>query len=735
MMNNKTWGGRFNKALDPLTIEFNASLAFDHVLYAYDIQGSQVHATMLARQGIITHEEAEVINKALTEIKTELHDGKHVLDETHEDIHMFIEHLLITKIGEAGKKLHTGRSRNDQVALDLRLYTRDAASNIMAQLYTVTDVLRKLSLKHMTDKMPGYTHLQQAQPIYLGWVFDTYLAMFNRDITRLQDMKKRMNFSPLGAGALAGSSLPLDREWVAQALGFDGIIENTLDAVSDRDYIIEFCSTASIIMVHLSRLCEDLILWATQEFGFITLDDAFATGSSLMPNKKNPDILELIRGKSGRVFGHLFAILTVMKGLPLAYNKDMQEDKEGLFDSVKTVTSCLNILSPFLESVHFNTGLMEEKANSGYLDATATLETLILKGTPFRDAHHQVGQMVASALEQHCSLSELINKDETLLSVMHGKDLPQPEATASSEPIKYSAKPKHLLTGMELEAQDIKRLLSMASTIKKNPGEYRQLLAGKNLAMIFEKPSFRTRLSFTLAMENLGGSAIESVTSTRKTEEPRDLIRVLNGYCNFVMVRTHDDDALIEMADYAQVSVINGLSALYHPCQVLADLLSLQERFGTLEGLTLAYIGDGNNVLHSLLLMAPLVGVKINYCCPVDHQPDEQILSQSKQLFPDMVHCYSNPEIAVRHVDAIYTDVWTSMGFESQATEHHFAGYQVDESLMAQAKPTAVFMHCMPMERGKEVSESLPDSPSSIIFAQSENRMHVQKALLIYLSS
>ena len=252
--------------------------------------------------------------------------------------------------------------------------------------------------------------------------------------------------------------------------------------------------------------------------------------------------------------------------------------------------------------------------------------------------------------------------------------------------------------------------------------------------MIFEKPSFRTRLSFTLAMENLGGTAIESVSSTRKTEEPRDLIRVLNGYCNFVMVRTHDDEALTEMAHYAQVPVINGLSALYHPCQVLADLLSLQERFGTLEGLTLAYIGDGNNVLHSLLLMAPLVGIKINYCCPVDHQPDEQILSQSKQLFPDMVHCYSNPEIAVRHVDAIYTDVWTSMGFESQATEHHFAGYQVDEYLMTQAKPTAVFMHCMPMERGKEVSQSLPDSPSSIIFAQSENRMHVQKALLIHLS-
>ena len=410
VMSNKTWGGRFKKPMDPRALEFNASLAVDHVLYPYDIQGSQIHASMLARQGIISVDEAHEINTALNEIKQELQEGKHILDPAYEDIHMFIEHLLIEKIGETGKKLHTGRSRNDQVALDLRLYARDAASNIMAQLYEVTDVLQKLSSKHVNDKMPGYTHLQQAQPINLAWVFDAYIAMFHRDINRLQDLKKRMNFSPLGAGALAGSSLPLDRDWVAQSLGFDGYIANTLDAVSDRDFIMEFCSVASILMVHLSRLCEDLILWATQEFGFILLDDAFATGSSLMPNKKNPDILELIRGKSGRVFGHLMGILTVMKGLPLAYNKDMQEDKEGLFDTVKTINSCLSILSPFLESLHFNTALMEEKAGAGYLDATTLLESLILKGIPFREAHHQVGQMVGEALEKGCSLTELLNE-------------------------------------------------------------------------------------------------------------------------------------------------------------------------------------------------------------------------------------------------------------------------------------------------------------------------------------
>lgn len=480
---------------------------------------------------------------------------------------------------------------------------------------------------------------------------------------------------------------------------------------------MEFCSAASILMVHLSRLCEDLILWATQEFGFITLDDAFATGSSLMPNKKNPDILELIRGKSGRVFGHLLGILTVLKGLPLAYNKDMQEDKEGLFDTVKTLISCLTILPPFLESLHFNTDLMEKKANSGFLKATALLESLILQGVPFRDAHHQVGQMVAEAVEKGCTLDELYID---IPSVHHKQ----------AESVHQSKQIKHLLTGMELDGQDILGLLQLASSIKKNPAKYSKTLLGKNLAMIFEKPSFRTRLSFTLAMENLGGTAIESISNTRKQEEPKDLIRVLNGYCDYVMVRTHADEALEEMAQYAQIPIINGLSALYHPCQALADLLSLQERFDSLEGLTLAYVGDGNNVLQSLLLMAPLVGVRINYCCPVNHQPKQEIL---KITSSQMISSYSSPEEAVQNAHAIYTDVWTSMGFEGQEMDEGFAEFQVNEQLMSHAKPEAVFMHCMPMERGKEVSVSLPDSPASIIFAQSENRLHVQKALLIFL--
>lgn len=410
-MAHKTWGGRFKKELDTRVMHFNASLAFDKVLYAHDIVGSQAHAKMLARQGLITDNEADMICNGLDEISHEIAKGIHEFDETNEDIHMFVEQLLITKIGDVGKKLHTGRSRNDQVALDLRLYSRDAGLQIITLIQNLNHVLEELARVHAEDKIPGYTHLQQAQPIYLGHFFAAYLAMFQRDLGRLHDWHTRMNYSPLGAGALAGSTLPLDRAWVAKTLGFNGVIENTLDAVSDRDFIIEFCSSASIVMMHLSRFAEDLILWATQEFGFITLDDAFATGSSLMPNKKNPDVLELIRGKSGRVFGHLMGILTVMKGLPLAYNKDMQEDKECLFDTVNTLTACLDIMTPFLRSVQFNTKLMAQKANSGYLNATAILESLVLKGTPFRDAHHQVGLWVQAAMDKNCSLEEIIKSE------------------------------------------------------------------------------------------------------------------------------------------------------------------------------------------------------------------------------------------------------------------------------------------------------------------------------------
>lgn len=410
-MTNKTWGGRFKKPLDNRVNQFNSSLSFDHVLFEYDITGSQIHVKQLAKQKIITEDESQAIFAALEEIRYEIQQGHCSFNESdEEDIHMFIEQLLIQKLGDLGKKLHTGRSRNDQVALDLRLYARDKGYLIKELLTKLIHCLDDLASKHQQDLMPGYTHLQQAQPITLGSYFNAYQSMFARDKSRLDDWFKRMNYSPLGAGALAGSILPLDREWVSNALGFTGAIPNTLDAVSDRDFVIELCSVAAMIMMHLSRLCEDFILWSTQEFNFVTLDDAFATGSSLMPNKKNPDIPELIRGKTGRVYGHLMAIFTVMKALPLAYNKDMQEDKEGLFDTINTIVACLQIITPFLQSLTFNTQLMRVRAQTGYLDATAILESLVMNGMPFRDAHHQVGLWIAEAMEKQCSLTELLKE-------------------------------------------------------------------------------------------------------------------------------------------------------------------------------------------------------------------------------------------------------------------------------------------------------------------------------------
>jgi len=542
---NTTWGGRFEQAPDADAVQFNASLAFDHVLYQHDIAGSKAHAEMLARQKLISQQEAALIMQGLAEIEAEMDQGQHPLDYACEDIHMFIEHLLIQKIGDAAKKLHTGRSRNDQVALDLRLYVRKSADSIREQLQTLMETLNTLATNHQQDRMPGYTHLQQAQPISLGHYFAAYYCMFQRDGKRLDDWHARMNYSPLGACALAGSNLPLDRQFIAEKLQFSGIIENTLDAVSDRDFVIEFCSVASIIMMHLSRLSEDMILWATQEFNFVSLHDAFSTGSSLMPNKKNPDLPELIRGKSGRVFGHLMSILTVMKGLPLAYNKDMQEDKECLFDTVNTLSACLKIMSPFLKSLRFNTELMQEKAAGGYLDATEVLESLVLKGMPFRMAHHQVGQWVRKAMENQCSLAEIqMNTIEK--------------------------KPFHLCTGMELQAEDIKNILALANEIRQSPKKFNKTLANKKLVMLFEKPSFRTRLSFSLAIQELGGVAVESIESSRKQEHPADMMRVLNGYADFVMMRTHDDGVFAKMAEHADIPVINGLSALYHPCQILA---------------------------------------------------------------------------------------------------------------------------------------------------------------------
>lgn len=397
---SKLWGGRFSKATDTLVDDFNSSIRFDARMYRQDIRGSQAHAEMLGRQGIISRADAELIVKALGEILQDIEAGKVEFEIDAEDIHMNIETILISRIGDVGKRLHTGRSRNDQVALDTRMYLRDEAEQVRTELRELQNVLLTIADENLTTIMPGYTHLQKAQPVTLAHHVMAYVEMVERDICRLDDWRRRMNVMPLGSGALAGTTYPLDREFVAEKLGFDSVTRNSLDGVSDRDFVCELAFVLSMIMVHLSRFSEEIILWSSHEFGFIELDDAYSTGSSIMPQKKNPDVAELVRGKAGRVFGSLGGLLTVMKGLPLAYNKDMQEDKEQIFDALDTVRMCLPVFSKMLATMRIRKEQMLEGAKGGFTNATDVADYLVKKGMPFRDAHAVVGKMVAYCLDK-----------------------------------------------------------------------------------------------------------------------------------------------------------------------------------------------------------------------------------------------------------------------------------------------------------------------------------------------
>jgi len=406
-MVQKVWGGRFQEDTDTLVHRFNASIGFDCRLYTQDIEGSIAHCRMLAKQSIIDEEEALEIIEALGEIKREIERGDLSFENEYEDIHSLIEAVLIDKIGVVGEKLHTGRSRNDQVALDTRLYTRDAVQSVIDLIKKTQLALISLAEDNFDLIMPGYTHLQRAQPVLLAHHLHAYNQMLQRDRERFEESFKRVNVLPLGSAALAGTTFDLDREMVAKELGFDRISQNSMDAVSDRDFVLEFLFNASVLMMHLSRLSEELIIWSTQEFDFITIPDAFCTGSSIMPQKKNPDVPELVRGKTGRVYGHLISLLTTMKGLPLAYNKDTQEDKEPLFDAIDTVELCLGVISRFLGAISFNGNRLKEASEKGFLVATDLADYLTSNGMPFRKAHEIVGKMVLFSLEQKKELADL----------------------------------------------------------------------------------------------------------------------------------------------------------------------------------------------------------------------------------------------------------------------------------------------------------------------------------------
>jgi argininosuccinate lyase len=422
-MMNKLWGGRFQKDMDEAADSFNASISFDARLYAQDIEGSMAHCRMLAKQEIISDEEATQILDGLLEIKREMDRGELLIDEDHEDIHSLVEKALVEKIGPVGEKLHTGRSRNDQVSLDVRLYTREAIHRVTDLVKEMQRALVDLAERNIDLIFPAYTHLQRAQPVLLSHHLLAYYEMLKRDRQRFEEGLQRVNILPLGSAAVTGSTFDLDRNMVAKELGFDAISENSMDAVSDRDFVIEFVSASSILMMHLSRLCEELIIWSTQEFGFVVLPDAFCTGSSIMPQKKNPDLPELIRGKTGRVYGHLMALLTTMKGLPLSYNKDMQEDKEALFDTIDTVEQSLSVMGPLFAEITFRKERMQKAAEEGYLDATDLADYLVGKGTTFRKAHDVVGKMVLFAADQGKELNKLTLKEMRCFSRQIEKDV------------------------------------------------------------------------------------------------------------------------------------------------------------------------------------------------------------------------------------------------------------------------------------------------------------------------
>ncbi|MBP3880697.1 MAG: argininosuccinate lyase [Lachnospiraceae bacterium] len=401
------WGGRFSKQTDAAVKAFNDSIGFDKRLYREDIEGSIAHAGMLGSQGIITAQEADLIIRELGKILSDVESGKITIGSEYEDIHSFVEANLIDRIGDAGKKLHTGRSRNDQVALDMKLYTRRKTREIREQLYTLLDTILGLMEENTDTYMPGFTHLQKAQPTSLAHHLGAYFEMFRRDAGRLDDCLERMNYCPLGSGALAGTTYPLDRYMTAEKLGFKGPTLNSMDSVSDRDYLIELMSALSIIMMHLSRFSEELITWNSNEYRFVEMDDAFSTGSSIMPQKKNPDICELVRGKTGRVYGDLVSLLTTMKGLPLAYNKDMQEDKEPAFDAIDTAEACISLFSGMLSTITFRKDVMRLSAVRGFTNATDAADYLVVKGVPFRDAHGIIGRLVLHCIDENKSIDDL----------------------------------------------------------------------------------------------------------------------------------------------------------------------------------------------------------------------------------------------------------------------------------------------------------------------------------------
>ena len=715
------WAARTGVTLDP---DVDAFLrADDDELLPYDCAATAVHAQRLHAAGILSDEELADVESRLATIADE---GAPFLHE-YEDVHSAIEGML----GPVGRKIHAGRSRNDQVAAAARLYVEDACGEASAAIAKLVGTILDVAEREAETPLAGYTHLQRAQPITFGHHLHAWVEMLERDRTRFEHAAAAAAPSPLGAGALAGSTLPLPLPAAP--------VRNSLDAVADRDFALDYLYAASVLFTHLSRIGEEIVLWCTSEFGFVRLPGTAATGSSMMPQKLNPDVAELARGKAGTAIGRLAGLLAVVKGLPLAYDKDLQEDKTPLFATRRDVRGALAALGVLVAGLELNHERLAAAVADPLLRATDAAEALVQEGVPFRDAHEQVADAVRAGTftAPDRAAPRAAPGPGGVKTALHDARLRLQARSLSS--ITSSLSGRDLTTLTTWNAYELGLVLDLAEQLKaaqKNRVEHR-LLPGRTLGLLFTRPSTRTRVSFAVAMEQLGGSALSlnaSELQLSRGEPLEDTARVLSGYLDALAVRWGSQADLETLATHATIPVINALTDEEHPCQALADALTIRERFGGLAGVRVAYVGDGNNVASSLMIVCSALGAEVVCATPRGYEPPPGALGAAC-AFGGNVSLTNDPYEAAAGAQVLYTDVWASMGEEEERERRlrDFAGFGVDAELLAAATSDAVVLHCLPAHTGEEISSDVLYGGQSAVWDQAENRLHVQKALLALL--
>ncbi|MBV8065129.1 MAG: argininosuccinate lyase, partial [Actinobacteria bacterium] len=697
--------------------------ADDDELLPYDCAATSVHAQRLHAAGILDDGELAEVE---TRLATIADDGAAFVRE-YEDVHSAIEGLL----GPVGRKIHAGRSRNDQVAAAVRLYVQDAAAEADAAIARLTETILDLADREAETPLPGYTHLQRAQPVTFGHHLHAWVEMLERDRSRFGHAAAASAPSPLGAGALAGSTLDLPLPEPA--------MRNSLDAVADRDFALDYLYAAAVLFTHLSRIGEEIVLWCTSEFGFVALPLSASTGSSMMPQKLNPDVAELARGKAGTAIGRLTGLLAVVKGLPLAYDKDLQEDKTPLFQTRHDVRGALSALGALVGGLEPNHERLTAAVSDPLLRATDAAEELVKNGVAFRDAHEQVAATVRNGT---FAAPERVAPRPApgpggVKAALHDARLRLGARTLADTTRALVGRDFTTLTTWT--AYELRLVLDLAEQLKsaqKNGIEHR-LLPGRSLGLLFARPSTRTRVSFAVAMEQLGGSAVSlnaSELQLSRGESLEDTARVLSGYLDGLAVRWASQDDLETLASHASIPVVNALTDAEHPCQALADALTIRERFGDLAGVKVAYVGDGNNVAASLLVACSALGAEVVCASPRGYEPGPGALGAAVAFGGD-VALTSDPYEAASGAQVLYTDVWTSMGEEGERERRlqDFAGFGIDADLLSSAADDAIVLHCLPAHIGEEISGDVLYGGQSAVWQQAENRLHVQKALLTLL--